>query len=105
MDFQKLLLRVGKALAVDEVKAMAFLCWEALGAGAAAVGSSSDLFSRLMDRDLLSVERPHLLIELLHVIQRAPLARSIEVELGGHRGTSADAEVITPGRSVISPYR
>lgn len=97
MDFQKLLLDIGNALSSEEVKAMAFLCSEPLEGKAGLAWTAVDLFSRLNDQNRLSPEYPHLLIELLQVIQRAPLGRPLE--------PLADSEVSTPARSSISPFR
>lgn len=97
MDFQKRLLDIGNALGGEEVKAMVFLCSEPLDGKAGAAWTAFDLFCRLMDQGRLSAESPHLLIELLHVIQRAPLARPLELQ--------ADSEVSTPQKSFVSPYR
>lgn len=94
MDFQKLLLDVGKALCRDEVKALAFLCSELLGRNPVTVETAFDLFSRLMDQDYLSAKQPHLLFELLYIIQRAPIVRGIKLQ----------DQVPTDG-TLISPYR
>ncbi|XP_068560864.1 caspase-8 isoform X2 [Cebidichthys violaceus] len=94
MDFQRLLLDVGKALSKSEVRALAFLCTDFLGRNPTTVESASDLFSRLGDQDRLSAERPHLLTELLLIIQRTKLIRDLELSDGAS----------TP-RSLISPYR
>nr|AKM76972.1 caspase 10 [Sebastes schlegelii] len=94
MDFQKLLLDVGKALRKDEVKALAFLCTDLLGRNPNSVEMASDLFSRLADQDHLSAERPHLLTELLLIIQRTRLIRDFQL---------FDSASTTG--SLISPYR
>ncbi|XP_070694341.1 caspase-8 isoform X2 [Pempheris klunzingeri] len=94
MEFQMLLLEVGKALRKDEVKALAFLCTDLLSRNPTSVESASDLFSRLEDQDHLLAERPHLLTELLLIIQRNRLVRDLELS---DQGPSA--------RSLISPYR
>ncbi|GAA6231500.1 caspase-8-like [Lates japonicus] len=94
MDFQRLLLEVGKALCKDEVKALAFLCIDLLGQSLTSVESASDLFSRLADQDHLSPEQPHLLTELLLTIHRNRLVRDLNL---------TDPEFTT--RSFISPYR
>jgi len=94
MEFQRLLLDVGKALNKDEVKALAFLCTEILNQNLTSVESAGDLFSRLGDQDRLSAERPYLLTELLLIIQRHRLIR----DLGLSDGASTT-------RSLISPYR
>lgn len=91
MDFQTLLLTVGKALSKDEVKALAYLCTDLLGRNPTSVESTSDLFSRLSDQDHLSADRPHLLTELLRIIQRTRLVN--ELQLPGQAS------------SLISPYR
>lgn len=97
MDFQKRLLDIGKALSSEEVKALVFLCSEPLEGKAGAAWTPFDLFSRLMDQGRLSAQDPSLLVELLHVIQRAPLARPLELQ--------SDSEVSTPEKSFVSPYR
>lgn len=94
MDFQKLLLDVGKALCRDEVKALAFLCSDLLGRNPSTVETAFDLFSRLMDHDHLSAEQPDLLFELLCIIQRAPLVRGLKLQVKVPRGGT-----------LISPYR
>ncbi|XP_040005099.1 caspase-8 isoform X5 [Xiphias gladius] len=94
MDFQRLLLKVGKALGKDEVKALAFLCTELLGRNPNSVESASDLFSRLADQDYLSHQQPHLLTELLLTIQRTRLVRDLNL-------TDRESTTI----SLISPYR
>lgn len=94
MDFQKLLLDAGKALRENEVKALAFLCTDLLGRNPASVESASDLFSRLVDQDHLSAERPHLLTELLSIIQRTRLARDLKL-----------TDQVSATVSLISPYR
>lgn len=91
MEFQKLLLEVGKALCKDEVKALAFLCTDLLGRNPTSVESAGDLFSRLGDQDHLSAERPHLLTELLLIIQRNRLVRDLVL---AHEASTT-----------ISPYR
>uniref|UniRef100_A0AAQ6A8H4 Caspase-8 n=1 Tax=Amphiprion ocellaris TaxID=80972 RepID=A0AAQ6A8H4_AMPOC len=92
MDFQKLLLDVGKALSRDDIKALAFLCTDLLGRNPNSVESASDLFSRLEDQDRLSSEKPHLLKELLLTIQRHRLVRELRL-----------SDLATT--SLISPYR
>ncbi|KAM4560821.1 caspase-8 [Fundulus diaphanus] len=94
MDFQKLLLGVGKSLSDDEVQALAFLCTDVLGKNPNSVDSCSDLFSLLMDEDLLSADSPALLVELLLTIQRPVLLRDL----------GCPVQHLTSG-SLISPYR
>ncbi|XP_035995231.1 caspase-8 isoform X2 [Fundulus heteroclitus] len=94
MDFQKLLLGVGKSLSDDEVQALAFLCTDLLGKNPNSVDSCSDLFSLLMDEDLLSDDNPELLVELLLTIQRPVLLRDLGYPV----------QRLTSG-SRISPYR
>lgn len=93
MDFQKLLLEVGKALSNDEVKALAFLCTELLGRNLSSVELASDLFTLLADQDHLSAERPELLTELLDIIQRTRLARDLGLT------------EVPMTRGLISPFR
>ncbi|XP_078118066.1 caspase-8 isoform X2 [Sander vitreus] len=94
MDFQRCLLNVGNALCEDEVKSLAFLCTDLLGRNPTIVESASDLFLRLAYQDHLSAERPHLLTELLLIIQRTRLIRELELP-----------ELSAATRSLISPYR
>ncbi|XP_032386222.1 caspase-8 [Etheostoma spectabile] len=94
MDFQRCLFNVAKALCEDEVKALTFLCTDLLGRNPTLVESASDLFLRLADQDHLSAEQPHLLTELLLIIQRTRLIRDLELP---------DLSATT--RSLISPYR
>nr|XP_020452111.1 caspase-10-like isoform X2 [Monopterus albus] len=79
MEFRILLLKVKKALCKDEVKALAFLCTDLLGRNPTSVESASALFSRLVDQDHLSPERPHLLTELLLTIQRNRLVHDLSL--------------------------
>lgn len=94
MDFQKLLLDIGKALCRDEVKALAFLCSEQLGRNPVSVETAFDLFSRLMDQDHLSVKQPDLLFELLCIIHRAPLVQGLKFQ-----------DHVPADGTLISPYR
>lgn len=94
MDFQKVLLDAAKALSADEVKSLAFLCSDKLSRRSASVESASDLFSSLVDRELMSAECPQLLIELLHIIQRVRLVRELKLADQGFTASSK-----------ISPYR
>ncbi|KAM9346833.1 caspase-8 [Symphorus nematophorus] len=95
MDFQKLLLEVGKALRKDEVKALAFLCTDLLCRNPTSVESASDLFSRLADQDHLSPEKPHLLTELLYIVQRTRLARDLRLP------DQAPTAIISPYRKLL----
>ncbi|XP_010793746.1 caspase-8, partial [Notothenia coriiceps] len=91
MDFQKLLLDVGKDISGDDVKALAYLCTDLLDRNQTSV-EARDLFRRLQDKDHLSAERPHLVKELLLIIQRNRLIR----DLGLYDFTTSN---------LISPYR
>ncbi|XP_036966096.1 caspase-8 [Acanthopagrus latus] len=95
MNFQKLLLEVANELSKDEVKALAFLCTDLLGRNPASVESANDLFALLKDRDELSAERPHLLTELLHIIQRPRLVHQLNLP------DNATANVISPYRKLL----
>ncbi|KAI3355802.1 hypothetical protein L3Q82_004368 [Scortum barcoo] len=97
MDFQKLLLDVGRALDRDEVKALAFLCTDLLGRNPATVETASELFSRLADQDHLSADRPHLLTELLIIIQRPSLIREFNLT----NWTSATTNLISHYRTLL----
>ncbi|XP_034069289.1 caspase-8 isoform X1 [Gymnodraco acuticeps] len=91
MDFQKLLLDVGKDISRDDVKALLYLCTDLLDRNQTSV-EARDLFRRLQDKDHLSAERPHLVKELLLIIKRNRLIR----DLGLHDFTTSN---------LISPYR
>ncbi|KAM8855456.1 caspase-8 isoform 2-T3 [Spinachia spinachia] len=91
MFFQKLLLDIGKALSGEDVKALTFLCTDILGRNLTSVASASDLFSHLGNWGFLSAEQPHLLTELLIIIQRARLTRGLDLP--------------AEPSSQISPYR
>ncbi|XP_029967262.1 caspase-8 isoform X2 [Salarias fasciatus] len=94
MDFQQQLLDIGNALRAEEVKSLVFLCTDVLNQNPGSVESASDLFRRLMDRNLLSPEDPQLLRELLSIIQRRHLVRNLRLP---NQGRTA--------RITISPYR
>ncbi|XP_062259425.1 caspase-8 isoform X2 [Platichthys flesus] len=94
MEFQMLLFKVGTALSMDNVKALAFLCTDILKYKKESVKSANDLFSRLVEQDHLSDERRHLLTELLRTIQRHDLVREFHL---------SDGETTTT--SLISTYR
>ncbi|KAL3969944.1 ETS translocation variant 6/7 [Sarotherodon galilaeus] len=92
MEFQNLLLKVGKALSKDEVKALIFLCTDLLEQKPNKVETASELFSCLMKQDRLSPENPQLLTELLVTIEHHALVRDLCLP---PRTTT----------SLISPYR
>uniref|UniRef100_A0A3P9B7A8 Caspase-8 n=1 Tax=Maylandia zebra TaxID=106582 RepID=A0A3P9B7A8_9CICH len=92
MEFQNLLLKVGKALSKDEVKALVFLCTDLLDQKPNKVETASELFSCLMKQDHLSPENPQLLTELLVTTEHHALIR--DLCLAPHTTTS-----------FISPYR
>ncbi|XP_069009972.1 caspase-8 isoform X2 [Embiotoca jacksoni] len=79
MEFQKVLLEVGKELSRREVKALVFLCTDLLSQNPTRVETAGDLFSRLADKDYLSPEKPELLTELLLTIQRDRLVRKLRL--------------------------
>lgn len=92
MEFQNLLLKVGKALSKDEVKALVFLCTDLLDQKPNKVETASELFSCLMKQDHLSPENPQLLTELLVTSEHHALIRDLCL---APRTTT----------SFISPYR
>ncbi|KAM4730776.1 caspase-8 isoform 2-T2 [Anableps anableps] len=94
MNFQKLLLEVGKSLSSDEVEALAFLCTDLLHKNPNSVETVNDLFSLLMKEDQLSSENPELLVELLLIIQRPVIIRDFELTV---------QQSFSSG--LISPYR
>lgn len=77
MEFQNLLLKVGKALSKDEVKALVFLCTDLLDQKPNKVETASELFSCLMKQDHLSPENPQLLTELLVTTEHHALIRDL----------------------------
>uniref|UniRef100_A0AAZ3SDZ4 Caspase-8 n=1 Tax=Oncorhynchus tshawytscha TaxID=74940 RepID=A0AAZ3SDZ4_ONCTS len=94
MDFQRLLLQVEQALNREEVQALAFLCKDLLEKDCSSVPTASQLFSLLMDQELLTPDQPYLLADLLCTIQRHSLMR--ELGLNNQLPTTS---------SLISPYR
>lgn len=96
MDFQRLLLHVGKALSRDEVRALAFLCTDLLNRNLTSVDSSNALFSCLVDEGHLSQERPDLLVELLTTIQRSRLLRELRLT-----ERASVTELISPYRKLL----
>ncbi|XP_006788500.1 caspase-8 [Neolamprologus brichardi] len=92
MEFQNFLLKVGKALSKDEVKALVFLCTDLLDQKPNKVETASELFSCLMKQDHLSPENPQLLTELLVTTEHHALIRDLCL---APRTTT----------SLISPYR
>ncbi|XP_029348759.1 caspase-8 [Echeneis naucrates] len=97
MEFQKLLLEVGKALEKDEVKALAFLCTDLLGQNPKAMECANYLFCRLRDQDHLSVHQPHLLTELLLTIKRKHLVRKFGLTFDG----ATTCRLISPYRKLL----
>uniref|UniRef100_A0A8C6PFQ9 Caspase 10, apoptosis-related cysteine peptidase n=1 Tax=Nothobranchius furzeri TaxID=105023 RepID=A0A8C6PFQ9_NOTFU len=94
MDFHKLLLDVDNALGEDEFKALGFLCADFLSRNPDSVRSLKELFSSLMDKELLSEKQPQLLAELLLTIQKPRLLRDIGL---------SEQDCAAP--SLISSYR
>lgn len=94
MDFKMQLLDIANVLHADEVRSLAFLCTDVLSQNPGSVKSANDLFSRLMELDVLSPEDPQLLRELLLIIQRHRLVRNLRLPDQG-RTT----------RNIITPYR
>lgn len=95
MDWQHRLLQAEQALTSEEVQSLAFLCTDLVTKDLSSVSSARDLFSLLLDNDLLSEEEPYLLVDLLHTIQRPLLIR----------GLGSNGLLPTTTRSLISPYR
>lgn len=76
-----MLLKVQEALTVDEVKDLVFLCSELLSLkDLSTVSSARQLFTLLGNRDLLSREDPSLVLELLRILKRNSLIRSLTSE-------------------------
>uniref|UniRef100_A0A8C2A5Q3 Caspase 10, apoptosis-related cysteine peptidase n=1 Tax=Cyprinus carpio TaxID=7962 RepID=A0A8C2A5Q3_CYPCA len=99
LGFQRVLLKVQQSLTVDEVQDLVFLCSDLLSLkDLSAVTSAGQLFSLLENRDLLSWEDPSLLLELLRILKRNSLIRSL----------TSDDVMPTNGTTysqLISPYR
>ncbi|KAJ8012725.1 hypothetical protein DPEC_G00045870 [Dallia pectoralis] len=94
MAFQKCLLQVAQALNTEEFQALLFLCKNLLEKDISNFQTTSELFNRLTEQELLTPEQPYLLSDLLQTIQRHSLMR--ELNLCEHIPTTS---------SLISPYR
>ncbi|XP_061696925.1 caspase-8 isoform X2 [Syngnathoides biaculeatus] len=96
MDFQRLLLTAGNNLRKDDVSAFVFLCTELLRASRSdSVDTASDLFSILADQNYLTPERPHLLTELLLIVEQHSLIRDLELQ------TPLTIHLIAPFRKLL----
>ncbi|XP_061547369.1 caspase-8 isoform X2 [Phycodurus eques] len=96
MDFQRLLLRAANDLRNDDVRALVFLCTELLRPSRSdSVDTASDLFSILADQNHLTPERPHLLTELLLIIQQNSLIRDLKLQM------PLTARLIPPFRKLL----
>ncbi|KAJ3592579.1 hypothetical protein NHX12_007706 [Muraenolepis orangiensis] len=95
-NFQELLLRVGQALGREQIRALAFLCADLLNPDPSTISmeSATDLFRGLMDRDLLTEDRPYLLADLLSVVGCFRLLRQFGLY-----------QMISTTKSLICPYR
>lgn len=93
MEFQKRLLQVEQSLSESDGQALRFLCVNLLDRDLSGV-SSKELFTLLMDSNLLSSENTSLLIDLLHTCKRHDVIRRIGLGAVQH-----------PGESLIGPYR
>ncbi|XP_028847167.1 caspase-8 isoform X2 [Denticeps clupeoides] len=94
MEFQRRLLQVERLLSAEDVQVLAFLCTDLLCRDLSSVASAKELFSMLMEQDLLSEDDWATLTELLHISQRPALVRQLGL---GDQGT--------PVVCKISPYR
>uniref|UniRef100_A0A672MHL4 Caspase-8 n=1 Tax=Sinocyclocheilus grahami TaxID=75366 RepID=A0A672MHL4_SINGR len=99
LEFQRVLLKVQVSLTVEEVQDLVFLCSDLLSLkDLSTVTSAGQLFSLLENRDLLSWEDPSLLLELLRILKRSSLIRSlISEDVMPTNGTIYSQQ--------ISPYR
>uniref|UniRef100_A0A671RVS3 Caspase-8 n=1 Tax=Sinocyclocheilus anshuiensis TaxID=1608454 RepID=A0A671RVS3_9TELE len=99
LEFQRVLLKVQASLTVEEVQDLVFLCSDLLSLkDLSTVTSAGQLFSLLENRDLLSWEDPSLLLELLRILKRNSLIRSLTSEdVMPTNGTTYSQQ--------ISPYR
>ncbi|XP_054643955.1 caspase-10 isoform X2 [Dunckerocampus dactyliophorus] len=95
MDFQKLLLQAEKGLKKEDVQALAFLCTDLLPRHAASVEEAKELFTHLELKGYLSAEKPHLLTELLIIIQQRSLIRDLNLQ------TSLTTNLISPFRKML----
>nr|XP_057938163.1 caspase-10 isoform X2 [Doryrhamphus excisus] len=95
MDFQKLLLQAEKGLKEEDVQALAFLCRELLSYHSASVNSAKELFTNLQLQGYLSAEKPHLLTELLLLIQQRSLIRDLNLQ------SSLPTNLISPFRKML----
>ncbi|XP_062389858.1 caspase-8 isoform X2 [Sardina pilchardus] len=94
MEFQGLLLQVERSLSKTDAQALVFLCVDLLDRDLSSLSSTGELFSLLMDNDLLSSENTSLLTELLHTCHRQDLIRQLGLRTA-----------LQPGESLIGPYR
>lgn len=94
-----MLLRVQESLTGDEVQDLVFLCSDLLNLkDLSTVTSAGELFTLLENRDLLSYEDASLLLELLRIMKRNSLIRSLNLDnFMPANGTTYSQQ--------ISPYR
>ncbi|KAK2905375.1 hypothetical protein Q8A67_007174 [Cirrhinus molitorella] len=99
LKFQRMLFKVQESLTGDEVQDLVFLCSDLLSLkDLSTVTSAGQLFTLLENRALLSIEDASLLLELLSIIKRKSLIRSLTLdEFMPTDGTTYSQQ--------ISPYR
>lgn len=104
MCFQRALLRVQESLSADELQDLLFLCSDLLcSRDLNTVSSGRQLFTLLQNQDLLSLEDPSLLIELLSITKRTRLMRSLQSDACMQTSGTADQPLQQQQR--ISRYR
>ncbi|KAJ8393882.1 hypothetical protein AAFF_G00056110 [Aldrovandia affinis] len=92
MEFQQTLLKVDQALNSEDVQALVFLCADLLDKDVSCISTACDLFTHLQQHDLLTSQRPFLLVELLQLSRRSGLLRQLDL-------------FSQPSVGLVSPYR
>ncbi|XP_056321936.1 caspase-8 [Danio aesculapii] len=91
MCFQSVLLKVQESLSADELQDLLFLCSDLLCLrDLNTVSSGQKLFTLLQEQDLLSLEDPSLLMELLRITKRTRLIRSLQSDACMQTNGTAD---------------
>ena len=91
------LLKVDQALGRDETEAFAFFCNDILKCDIRLVESPSDLFQRLKEKGISSLNQLYLLADLLDAMNSAPCFDLLS-ELDLNRRVSQPGSLITPYR-------
>ncbi|KAI2660387.1 Caspase-8 [Labeo rohita] len=102
LEFQRVLLRVQESLTGDEVQDLVFLCSDLLNLkDLSTVTSAGELFTLLENRDLLSYEDASLLLELLRIMKRNSLIRSLNLDNFMPANGTTYSQQISPYRQLL----